>query len=168
MLFSFIKIPFEAKYINRKVQFSVMADKVTRLTVDVVVSDGTKVVLIQRKNEPFQGAWALPGGFVDYGETVEQAALREVKEETGLDVELEGLLGVYSGPDRDPRGHTVSVVFFAKKKKGKLKAGSDASDVMEGLIAKVDKLQLAFDHAIIIEDYKIIMMDIQGVGNGQG
>ena len=65
-----------------------MADKVTRLTVDVVVSDGTKVVLIQRKNEPFQGAWALPGGFVDYGETVEQAALREVKEETGLDVGL--------------------------------------------------------------------------------
>jgi len=77
-----------------------------------------------------------------------------------LEVELEGLLGVYSDPDRDPRGHTVSVVFFAKKKKGKLKAGDDAADVMEGLLSKIDGLQLAFDHAIIIEDYKIIRMDM--------
>jgi len=137
-----------------------MEEKVPRLTVDVVISDCEKVVLIQRKNDPFQGAWALPGGFVDYGETVEQAAVREVKEETGLEVELEGLLGVYSDPDRDPRGHTVSVVFFAKKKKGKLKAGDDAADVMEGLLSKIDGLQLAFDHAIIIEDYKIIRMDM--------
>jgi len=135
--------------------------KSPKLTVDVVISDGEKVVLIQRKNDPFQDAWALPGGFVDYGETVEQAAVREVKEETGLDVELEGLLGVYSDPDRDPRGHTVSVVFFAKKKKGTLKAGDDAAEVMEGLLSKVDKLQLAFDHAVIIEDYKIIRMDMQ-------
>ena len=138
-----------------------MEEKVPKLTVDVVISDGEKVVLIQRKNEPFQGMWALPGGFVDFGETVEQAAVREVKEETGLDVELEGLLGVYSDPDRDPRGHTVSVVFFAKKRKGKLKAGDDAADTMEALLSKTDNIKFAFDHAVIVEDYKIIMMDMK-------
>jgi len=145
-----------------------MAENVPRLTVDVVISNGTKVVLVKRKNDPFKGQWALPGGFVDFGETVEQAAQREVKEETGLDIELEGLLGVYSDPNRDPRGHTVSVVFFATKKKGKMKAGDDAEDVMEVLISKIDQLQLAFDHEVIMEDYKIIMMDMQGAGNEQG
>jgi len=136
-------------------------EKFPRITVDVVVSDGTKVVLIKRGNDPFKDMWALPGGFIEYGETVEKAALREVKEETGLDVQLEGLLGVYSNPDRDPRGHTISIVFFATKKKGKLKAGSDASDAMEALLSKTDGLKLAFDHAVILEDFKIIQMDMQ-------
>lgn len=144
-----------------------MGEKTIRLTVDVVVSDGEKVVLVKRRNEPFKDSWALPGGFVEYGETVEKAAVREVKEETGLDVELEGLLGVYSEPDRDPRGHTVSVVFFGVKKKGKLKAGDDAADAMECLLTKTESVQLAFDHEAIIEDYKIIKIDEQEAMNEQ-
>lgn len=84
-----------------------------RLTVDTVVVHDGKVLLIRRGHPPFQDHWALPGGFVDEGETVEQAAERETREETGLRVRLEGLIGVYSDPERDPRGHTVSVVFLA-------------------------------------------------------
>src|SRR5512139_1202444 len=92
------------------------------LTVDTVIVYDGKLVLIRRKNPPFQGHFALPGGFVELGETVETAAVREAKEETGLDVELIRLLGVYSEPSRDPRGHTVSVIFLAMGE-GNLKAG---------------------------------------------
>ena len=140
-----------------------MDEKIPRLTTDVVITDenNQKVLLVKRKNEPFQGKWALPGGFVDYGETVEQAAVREVKEELGSDVELEGLLGVYSDPERDPRGHTVSVVFFGKKKSGTEKAGDDAEDFMWALLSKASGLGLAFDHSVIVEDFKIIQMDMQ-------
>jgi len=80
-----------------------------KVAVDVVLENKGKVLLVQRALEPFAGKWALPGGFVEEGETVEQAAVREVKEETGLDIELEGLLGVYSDPGRDPRGHIISL-----------------------------------------------------------
>ena len=69
------------------------------LTVDTVITQSNSVVLIRRKNPPFKGSWALPGGFVEYGETVEMAAIRETKEETGLDVELDGIVGVYSDPE---------------------------------------------------------------------
>lgn len=139
---------------------SEMADKNPKLTVDVLVTDetGERVLLIKRKNEPFQGKWALPGGFVEYGETVENAAVREAKEEVGIDVELEGLLGVYSDPGRDPRGHFVSVVFFGKKKKGKEKAGSDAEDFMWALFDKTDMIDFAADHANMVADFRIIMM----------
>ena len=89
------------------------------LTADCVVfgldDEDLKILLIQRGLEPFKGQWALPGGFVDVGETVEEAAVREMREETGLDVQLERLVGVYSDPERDPRGHNVSVVFLAKR-----------------------------------------------------
>ncbi|MFV2082523.1 MAG: NUDIX domain-containing protein, partial [bacterium] len=82
-------------------------------TVDIVIEvDDAGIVLIKRKNPPH--GWAIPGGFVDYGESVEEAAVREAKEETALDVELVRLLGVYSDPDRDPRFHTVSTVFVAR------------------------------------------------------
>jgi len=137
-----------------------MVDKNPRLTVDVLVTDesGERVLLIKRKNEPFQDKWALPGGFVEYGETIEVAAAREVKEELNVEVELEGLLGVYSDPGRDPRGHTISIVFFGKKKKGKEKAGSDAADLMWALFDKTDMIDFAFDHANIVADYRIIMM----------
>src|SRR5437868_11049199 len=83
------------------------------LIVDIICEiEGKGLVLIERKYEPY--GWALPGGFVDVGETVELAAVREAKEETSLDVELEAMLGVYSDPGRDARGHTVSVTFVAK------------------------------------------------------
>src|SRR4051812_3054373 len=79
--------------------------------VDVVIPSEQGVVLVRRGSEPFEGRWALPGGFVEGGETVRQAAVREAAEETGLTVEVSRLVGVYSEPDRDPRGHNVSVAF---------------------------------------------------------
>ncbi|MFO7877895.1 MAG: NUDIX hydrolase [Desulfovermiculus sp.] len=121
-------------------------------TVDIVIHiPGRGVVLIERRNPPY--GWALPGGFVDYGESVEQAAVREAQEETGLGVQLHGLLGVYSSPDRDPRQHTMSVVFTATAKdEAQLKAGDDAGRVC---VASLDQLpELAFDHARILADFQ--------------
>lgn len=118
-------------------------------TVDVIIEmESGGVVLIERRNPP--PGWALPGGFVDYGETFEQAALREALEETGLKVRLKYLLGVYSDPQRDPRQHNVSVVFVAEGA-GELNAGSDAKDA--GLFTEDDLPDLAFDHGKILADY---------------
>ncbi|KAA0002406.1 MAG: NUDIX hydrolase [Thermoplasmata archaeon] len=124
--------------------------KYPRLTVDGVIIKDKKILLIKRKNEPFKGKWALPGGFVEYGETVEDAVIREIKEETGLDTKIEKLLGVYSDPVRDPRGHTISIVYLLSPKKGVLK-GSD--DAMEAKFFDIENLPpLAFDHEKIIKD----------------
>lgn len=121
------------------------------LTVDVVIRfPNGEIVLVKRKNEPFQGKWALPGGFVEVGETVENAAKREGQEETGLTVELEGLLGVYSSPERDPRGHTASVVFRAKPVSGTLAANTDAAEAVA--FGNPLEQELAFDHREIIQD----------------
>jgi len=118
-------------------------------TVDIVIEIDGGVVLIERRNEP--RGWALPGGFVDYGEQVEDAARREAKEETGLDVELTQLLGVYSSPDRDPRQHTMSVVYIATAL-GTPRGGDDASRAMIALLDDLP-LPLCFDHARILDDY---------------
>lgn len=122
------------------------------LTVDTVIIDDNDMVLIQRLNNPYKDYWALPGGFVNYGECVEDAAVREAKEETNLDVELIKLVGVYSNPDRDPRGHTVSVVYLAKIIGGYLKSDSDAKNVKKISIDEISEKKLAFDHNIIIQD----------------
>lgn len=127
------------------------------LTVDTVIIYHGKIVLIRRKNPPYQDHFAIPGGFVEVGETVETAAVREAKEETGLDVRLMKLLGVYSDPSRDPRGHTVTVCFLALGS-GNLKAGSDAKDT--GLFGIDEIPELAFDHNKIIEDSR---SDIHGI-----
>ncbi len=119
-------------------------------TVDVIIEIEGKVVLIRRKNPP--PGWALPGGFVDYGESLEQAAVREAKEETGLDVTLESQFYTYSDPARDPRQHTISTVFTGKAE-GEPEGADDAA---EAQLFDLDELpeQIAFDHRQILEDYK--------------
>src|SRR5918994_2554231 len=120
-----------------------------KLMVDVVIPAERGVVLIRRGNEPFKGRWALPGGFVEVGETVEEAADREAAEETGLAVEVARLVGVYSDPERDPRGHNVSVAFLVRVLSGELAAASDAAEVA---VLDPASVELAFDHARIIQD----------------
>ena len=124
-------------------------DKKPVLTVDVVIYMDEGFVFVKRLNEPFKNFWALPGGIVEYGETVEEAAIREAKEETGLEVKLEKLIGVYSNPKRDPRGHYVSIAYLAKPVSGRLKASTDAKEV-KVFSQKPEKL--AFDHEKIFED----------------
>ncbi len=126
-------------------------------TIDIIIHKNYKeVVLIKRKNPPL--GWALPGGFVDYGETIEEAAIREAEEETSLEVELEGILGVYSHPNRDPRQHTISVVFIAKAKNFFTLKGSD--DAKEARLFSLESLpELVFDHSIILEDFKKIVVN---------
>jgi 8-oxo-dGTP diphosphatase len=121
-----------------------------RPTVDIIIETGEGVVLIERANEP--RGWALPGGFVDAGETVEEAALREAKEETGLDVQLIEQFAVYSDPRRDPRKPTISVVLIGRAR-GAPRAGSDAADAR---VFPVNALlpALCFDHARILADYR--------------
>lgn len=122
-----------------------------KLAVDVLIDRGAGlVVLVKRKNDPI-GHWALPGGFVDVGETVEEAALREAKEETGLDIELIRQFHVYSDPKRDSRGHCVSVVFIARATQDP-RASSDASEC--GLYYEMNIPEnMAFDHRQILRDY---------------
>lgn len=110
------------------------------------------IVLIKRKYGPYKSYWALPGGFVEIGESVEQAAVREAWEETGLNVELVELVGVYSNPDRDSRGHTVTIAYIAQTVSGKLKADSDAEDAFEFTKDEISDLKLAFDHKTILEN----------------
>ncbi len=117
-------------------------------TVDIIIEFSDGVVLVLRKNPP-QG-WALPGGFVDYGETVEAAAIREAKEETNLDLAGLKMFSVYSDPARDPRQHTITTVLVAQGR-GLLKGGDDASKAQ---VFSPDSLpELAFDHKKILEDY---------------
>ncbi|MBD2089207.1 NUDIX hydrolase [Microcoleus sp. FACHB-1515] len=131
-----------------------MAHRNPTPTVDLIIelSDRSQaaIVLIERRNEPF--GWALPGGFVDYGESVETAAKREAQEETGLEVKLVEQFHVYSDPDRDPRQHTLSVVFLATAS-GTPQAGDDAQSVQ---VFELDQLptNLCFDHDSILRDYQ--------------
>lgn len=126
--------------------------KTPLLTTDCVIFDGAaRVLLIRRKNEPFKGAYALPGGFIDIGETTEAACRREVLEEAGIVVDRLALIGVYSDPKRDPRGHTVSIAYTTRfAEASRPKAGSDAEAAEWVKDWKTKKL--AFDHALIIAD----------------
>ena len=119
-------------------------------TVDILIRIDNGVVLIRRKHPPF--GWALPGGFMDEGETCEAAAIPEAKEETGLDVTLEQLLYVYSDPTRDPRKHTITVAFTATA--SGMPVGMD--DALEARIFSIEDLpsEIVFDHAKILNDYK--------------
>jgi 8-oxo-dGTP diphosphatase len=121
--------------------------------VDVVINcHDDEIVMIKRKNPPYQGHWALPGGFVEYGESVESAAVREAQEETGLKVKLDHLVGVYSHMGRDPRGHVITICYIAKWDSGELKADTDAADVVKFTKKELMEMELAFDHEIILKD----------------
>jgi len=123
-------------------------------TVDIIIEIGradgkTGIVLIERKNPPF--GWALPGGFVDYGESLEQAAVREAREETSLEIQIKGQMHTYSDPQRDPRQHTISTVYTAEAE-GTPEAQDDAKEI--GVFTKEEiSFPLAFDHRKILDDY---------------
>lgn len=130
------------------------------LTVDTVILFNNKkdIVLIRRKNPPFKGELALPGGFVDVGETVENACIREAKEETNIDVRIIELIGVFSDPKRDPRGHNVTIALLCEpvSKKEKPKALDDAASLEIVSLSKMSSMKLAFDHMEIIKKSGIL------------
>jgi 8-oxo-dGTP diphosphatase len=121
-------------------------------TVDIIIRVGSDIVLIERRNPPH--GWALPGGFVDYGETLEEAAVREAREETGLEIANLQQFRAYSDPARDPRQHNISMVFSAEAD-GVPRAGDDAERVR---LFSLDQLPapLCFDHARILDDYRAV------------
>ena len=118
-------------------------------TVDIIIEVSGGIILIKRKNPPY--GWALPGGFVDYGESLEEAAVREAREETGLEVKLIRQFHTYSAPDRDPRQHTITTVYIAQAK-GVPKAGDDALEVASFSKANLPS-PIVFDHSRILADY---------------
>ncbi len=124
------------------------------VAVDIIIEmrdrPGCPILLIERKNPPL--GWALPGGFVDVGERLEQTAVREAREEISLEVQLKVLLGCYSDPARDPRGHTISPVYVAEAS-GEPRAADDAAHVQVFLPDQLPTA-LAFDHALILTDYR--------------
>jgi len=128
-----------------------MKHKQPALAADAVVFDAqNRLLLIRRKFPPFKGRYALPGGFVEYGETVEAAAARELREETGLKGKSQRLVGIYSDPKRDPRGHTVSVAFLIQVGSASPEAGDDAHAAE--FVADWRSKKLAFDHNKILAD----------------
>jgi 8-oxo-dGTP diphosphatase len=128
-------------------------------TVDVIVEQNSRILMIRRKNDPYKGCLALPGGFVDEGERIEDAARREANEETSLNIHLVDILGVYSDPKRDPRGHLISTAFVGIVPTDNLSveasAQDDASEVEWIKLEAIDKSNIAFDHKKILFDYKV-------------
>ncbi len=124
-----------------------------RLAVDLIIEREGEVVLVKRGFEPFQSMWALPGGHVEQGERVEEAAVREAVEETGLEIEVEDVLGIYDEPGRDPRGPVISVAYVCRPVGGELEADTDAEEAkwfdLDGLPG-----ELGFDHGKILADYR--------------
>jgi 8-oxo-dGTP diphosphatase len=130
--------------------------KTPLVAVDIIIElPDDKVLLIERRNEPL--GWALPGGFVDVGESIPHAAMREAKEETSLEVDLTAQLHCYGAPDRDPRGHTVSIVYVAKSRGGTPRAADDAKHLAAYSLTELPPL--AFDHARILSDYAAYRRD---------
>lgn len=119
------------------------------IIIELLDKPGRPIVLIERRNPP--PGWAIPGGFMDVGERIERTAVREAEEETGLEVSLKVLLGLYSDPARDPRGHTVTAVYVAEAQ-GEPRAGDDAGKV--GVFDPMKPPPLAFDHALVLSDYR--------------
>lgn len=131
------------------------------ITVDVIIRHEEGIVLVKRGHPPFEGFWALPGGFVERDETVEEAAIREVAEETGLQVRLDRLVGVYSQPGRDPKRHAVAICYTAHVIGGTLQSGDDAADAR--VVKGVAESRLAFDHGEMCADAGVL--DATGFGD---
>ena len=135
------------------------APKCPLITADaVIIYEKDNIILIRRKNPPFQGDYALPGGFMDIGETIENACIREAKEETNLDIKILKFIGIFSEPGRDPRGHTVTVAYLCEPlpESEKPKAQDDAASLEIVPISKLSSLKLAFDHKDIIKKSGIL------------
>ena len=141
LLFPKLRVEISIKARNFTTSFSLLPRMIIR---------DKKILLIKRKNPPFKGKWALPGGFVDYNEKTEDAVVREIFEETGLKTTIKNLVGVYSDPKRDPRGHTISVVYILEIVNGKIKSGDDAADAKFFDLKQLP--ELSFDHDVIIKD----------------
>jgi len=123
------------------------------LTVDALITDAKgRILLMERGTRPFKGTWVLPGGMVDPGETVEQACIREVKEELGLNVRLERLIGIYSTPGRDPRGAFVSIAFHASITSGEIVPTEEAP--AHRWLEPGESLEMGFDHVQIVADFR--------------
>jgi len=128
--------------------------KLPRLTVDAWIRDRRgRLLLIQRGRPPFKGSWGLPGGFCEWRETTEACCAREAEEETGLKVRVGRLLGVYSEPNRDPRGHNVTVLYEARPIQGTAKGGDDAAQARWFTRRELENLSFAFDHGKIIREH---------------
>jgi len=123
------------------------------LTVDGIFLDDGKVLLVRQAKYPFFGSWVLPGGHVEYRERIEEAIKREMKEELGVSVKIKKLFGVYSDPKRDPRYHTVAVVYLLEKKKGKICLSKEASEFRYFSLKNLPK-KIGFDHREILNDLK--------------
>ena len=127
--------------------------KTPKLTVDAWIRDARgRLLLIKRGRPPFEGRWGLPGGFCEWRETTEACCAREAEEETGLKVRVGALLGVYSDPDRDPRGHNVTVLYETRPVKGKVQGGDDAAEARWFTPRELRGLSFAFDHGKIIRE----------------
>ncbi|NMC06926.1 MAG: NUDIX hydrolase [Candidatus Lokiarchaeota archaeon] len=131
-----------------------------RIAADAMIVDDPsqprKVVLITRKNPPHQGKFALPGGFLEPDETVEQCCIREAKEETSLDVAITRIVGVYSDPHRDPRGRTVTITYLCSPVGGMVRGDDDASSAAWFDVASLASLDFAFDHRQMLSDAGLI------------
>jgi 8-oxo-dGTP diphosphatase len=127
-------------------------------TVDTIIHNDSQVLFIKRVKDPFEGKMVFPGGFIKKGETAEEAAKREVKEETSLDIELDHILGVYSDPARDPRGHIMSTVFIGNISPNSYSkepiAGDGAAAIKWVSIEDIEQEDFGFDHKKIMKDYK--------------
>ena len=132
------------------------------LSVDVLIPDANgNLLVIRRGHAPYQGMWCWPGGMVDPGETVETTGIREVKEETGLAVEIDRVLGIYSAMGRDPRGHYISITLLAHPVQGKPQVTDEATELK--WCAPNEELEMGFDHARIRADYKSLIAGEHGV-----